>query len=121
MNKTKIFFDGSCIVCDVGVAHYKRLAPEKFEMIDISAADFEAEKFGLDKKAAQHHMHALTPEGKIVAGVDAFVHIWSLIPSYRLAAWLIQIPVIYFFAKIFYRFFARYRHWLPKNNIRRNL
>ena len=44
--KTKIFFDGNCIVCDTEVAHYKRIAPEIFDIVDISAAGFDAAKFG---------------------------------------------------------------------------
>jgi predicted DCC family thiol-disulfide oxidoreductase YuxK len=116
MSKTKILYDGNCIVCDVEIAHYKRLAPEVFELLDISSAQFRAQDLGLTKEAVDKHMHVMTPEGDILKGVDAFVHIWSRLKGYRVLCPIVKAPGIYQGAKIGYEIFARYRKYLPKKN-----
>jgi predicted DCC family thiol-disulfide oxidoreductase YuxK len=112
--KTKIFVDGNCIVCDFEISHYKRIAPELFEIIDISHPDFDATKFRLKKEDVNLNMHAFTPNGELKIGIDAFAHIWSRIQKYNLAAKAIELPVINQLAKMGYFVFARNRHWLPK-------
>jgi predicted DCC family thiol-disulfide oxidoreductase YuxK len=112
--KTKIFVDGSCVVCDWEISHYKRIAPERFELVDISATDFDAAKYGLTTAAVEHHMHVLTPEGELKTGVEAFAHIWSRIEKYRVAGQVIQLPLIHSLAKVAYSTFAFIRPILPK-------
>ncbi len=114
--KTKIFFDGNCIVCDTEVSHYKRIAPEFFEIIDVSSADFNAAKFGLYPDKVQKHMHVMTPESEILVGVDAFAHIWSRLDGYGFAAKVIKLPLIHQVAKVCYNIFANNRHLLPKKS-----
>ena len=112
--KTRIFVDGNCIVCDLEISHYKRVAPAEFELIDISSPSFEAEAHHLTRAAVNKHMHAITPEGEVVKGVDAFAHIWSRIPSYRWGAKAIKLPIVYQLAQLGYVGFATIRPWLPK-------
>ncbi len=114
MLKTKIFVDGNCIVCDAEVAHYKRIAPELFEVVDISAPEFNAAAFGLSPDAVNREMHVLTPEGELKTGVEAFAHIWSRLPKYQWAGKLIKKPGVFQLAKAGYRVFAANRHLLPK-------
>lgn len=114
MAVTKIFVDGNCIVCDLEISHYKRIAPELFEIVDISREGFNAAEFGLDPDAVQKTMHVFTPEGELRLGVDAFAHIWSRIEKYQLAGKIIQLPIIHPLAKIGYRIFAITRPYLPK-------
>lgn len=112
--KSKIFVDGNCIVCDFEIAHYKRIAPELFEIIDISSPDFNAQTYGLEVNAVNKHMHVLDPEGNLHIGVDAFAHIWSRIKKYRIASQLIKNPLINPLAKVGYCLFATIRPYLPK-------
>jgi predicted DCC family thiol-disulfide oxidoreductase YuxK len=114
--KTKVFVDGNCIVCDWEIAHYKRMAPELFEIVDISAPDFNAADFSLTAEAVNKNMHVLTPEGDLKIGVEAFAHIWSRIEKYKLAAKLIKAPLINPLAKLGYKAFASLRPYLPKKN-----
>jgi len=115
-NKTKIFYDGNCVVCDYEISHYIRVAPELFELLDISNPAFDSVKYGLNPKALEVDMHVLTPEGEVKIGVDAFAHIWSRIPRYKLADKLIRLPGIYSLAKIGYKGFTVIRPYLPKKN-----
>jgi predicted DCC family thiol-disulfide oxidoreductase YuxK len=112
--KTQIFVDGNCIVCDFEISHYKRIAPNLFDIVDISAANFDAGRYKLSAEAVNKHMHVLTPQGEIKIGVDAFAYIWSLLPKYKFAAVLIKLPIINSIAKIGYWAFAIVRPLLPK-------
>jgi hypothetical protein len=96
------------------ISHYKRMAPNLFDMVDISAPGFNAGGYDLSAAAVQKHMHVRTPEGEIKIGVDAFAHIWSRLPKYKLAARIIKWPIIYSMAKIGYWIFATVRPLLPK-------
>ena len=112
--KSKIFVDGNCVVCDLEISHYKRIAPNDFEIVDISEASFDAEKFGLTADAVNKHIHVQTPTGEIIKGVDAFAHIWSRIPRYKWANKAIHWPVVNGAAKLGYEVFVVIRPWLPK-------
>ena len=116
MEVTKVFVDGNCIVCDMEISHYKRIAPELFEIVDISAEDFDASQFGLTTEEVNKNMHVLTPQGELRVGVDAFAHIWDRIDKYNFAAKLIRNPVVNPMAKVGYKAFTVIRPWLPKNN-----
>lgn len=113
-SKTKIFVDGNCIVCDFEISHYKRIAPQEFEIVDISDAGFDAGKFGLTAEAVNKHMHVQTPSGEMLKGVDAFAAIWKRIPKYQKFASIIRWPVIHQAALLGYEGFAFIRPWLPK-------
>lgn len=115
-DRSKIFVDGNCIVCDLEVSHYKRLSPELFDIVDISDPSFEASAHGLTTEAVNRHLHAQTPSGEILKGVDAFAHIWSRIPRYRFATTLVNLPVVKSVAKLGYAIFVEVRPWLPKKS-----
>lgn len=112
--KSKIFVDGNCIVCDFEISHYKKKAPELFEIIDISNPSFDAKIHGLTAEAVNKHMHVQGPDGKIYRGVEAFAHIWSRLPRYQFAAKAIRWPVIHPLANLGYALFAEIRPYLPK-------
>lgn len=114
LHKSKILFDGNCYVCDFEISHYKKIAPELFDIIDISNPDFNAASYGLTVEAVNQKMHVLTPENQTRAGVEAFIHIWSKLPNYRWLSKLIALPGIYHLATIGYFIFANIRHYLPK-------
>jgi predicted DCC family thiol-disulfide oxidoreductase YuxK len=113
-SKTKILFDGNCIVCDAEIAHYQRIAPEEFELVDISSPHFKAGDFKLTKKEVEKNMHVFTPNGELKIGVEAFAHIWSRIHKYAFAAKLIRSPVLFPIAKLGYSAFTFIRPYLPK-------
>lgn len=116
MSKTKIFVDGSCYVCDFEISHYRRMAPELFEIVDISDPAFNAAQFGLTKDAVNHSMHVMSPQGEVQVGVAAFQQIWSQLDQYRWAAKVIGLPVVNPLARMGYRLFASVRPWLPKRH-----
>lgn len=114
--KTKILYDGNCVVCDLEISHYQRLAPTEFELIDISQQDFDASKFRLTAPEVNKNLHVITPEGELRVGVDAFAHIWSRIERYKFATKLIKNPLVNPMAKIGYNVFTLIRPYLPKRS-----
>ncbi len=113
-SKTKIFVDGNCIVCDFEISHYKRKAPDLFEIIDISDPTFNSKEFGLEFEDVNTNIHVMTPEGEFKIGVEAFAHIWSRIGTYKFASKLILSPVVKPIAKVGYKIFTYVRPYLPK-------
>ncbi len=112
--RSKILVDGNCVVCDLEVSHYKRIAPDLFDIVDISAPGFDSNSFGLQNADVQKHLHVITESGKVVRGVDAFSYIWEQIPRYRFAASLIRLPGISTLSRVGYEAFTVVRPFLPK-------
>jgi len=98
------------------ISHYQRIAPEAFELVDISSADFKAGNFKLTKADVDKNMHVFTPNGELKVGVDAFAHIWSRIPKYAVAAKVIHWPIVNSAAKVGYCVFTVLRPYLPKKH-----
>lgn len=114
--KIQILFDGNCKICDWEISHYKRKAPDLFELVDISDPDFNASFLGLNQQAVSKHMHVIDSNGAILIGVDAFICIWQQIPSYRRWAQITQLPFIYSSSKLGYEIFVKIRPFLPKKS-----
>jgi predicted DCC family thiol-disulfide oxidoreductase YuxK len=114
--KTKILYDGNCVVCDLEISHYQRMAPTEFELIDISQKDFDAAKFQLTGREVIKNLHVITPEGELRIGVDAFAHIWSRIERYKFATKLIKNALVNPVAKVGYAVFTVIRPYLPKRS-----
>lgn len=113
-NKSKILFDGNCYVCDFEISHYKKIAPEMFEIVDISDRLFRASEYGLTFENVNKKMHVITPDNQVKSGVQAFIHIWSRLHNYAWLSKLVSLPVVYQLACVGYFIFANTRHYLPK-------
>lgn len=114
----KIFFDGGCKVCVWEVKKY--LANDKkgvLGTIDINAPDFDASLYGLDANQVRKYFHVLNSEGRVIAGVDAFIEIWRALDSpfssraVKLATW----APIHLLLEIGYAGFVVIRPYLPRN------
>jgi predicted DCC family thiol-disulfide oxidoreductase YuxK len=110
----KILVDGNCIVCDMEVSHYKRMAPEQFEIIDISSESFRAEDFELDPVDVNINLHVIDSQRRVFKGVDAFAEIWARVPHYRIFSRIVRWPLIHQLACIGYWIFTKIRPYLPK-------
>lgn len=119
MFKWNIYYDGLCQLCSREMEHYRKLkGAEQFGFIDITATNFNPLEQGLDPVAVHKAMHIKSPvTGEIKTGVDAFIEIWSLLPSYRWASRVASWPLIKALFKVFYSLFAKYRGYLPKRKL----
>ena len=115
-SQLQVFFDGACPLCSREVRHYDKLdRHDRIQWVDIAAPTFNAPDYGLDPARVQMAMHARTPQGTIVTGVEAFIHIWRALPRSLFTAFmltLLKIPGMMWCARQFYRRFAKNRYRL---------
>jgi len=113
--KTQVFYDGDCPLCTVVARWYlTATGADNLEFVNIASPEFDAAAHSLDPAAVQRVIHALTPGGKVVCGLDALIAIWSELPDYRLRARLARIPGIHCLLVAGYRLVAANRHWLKR-------
>ena len=115
-----VFYDGACLVCSTEVEHYRRQdRGDRLISVDISAADFKPEQYGIPLTAFMHEMHAIDHQVQVYRGVEAFWAIWQAFPTstvYGLLGTLITLPLLNPLARLCYRGFARIRRYLPKRH-----
>lgn len=112
-----IFYDGACGVCSTEIRHYRSIADQRIEFVDIADDQFDAGVFGKTSEEFQEKLHARDADGHYYTGVDAFRCLWEALPSpfYPFLSSVTGLPGIHQAAKIGYRVFARFRHLLPKS------
>lgn len=109
-----LYFDGACPLCSREAKFFwARAKPGAVSFVDIAASDFDAGAHGLDAKAVHREIHARTPEGQIVVGVDALAQMWRLVPRTQWLATLTQLPISRQAMQAGYWVFARLRPRLP--------
>jgi len=117
MNKTKVFFDGLCVVCSAEISQYKKMAgSENINFVDITEPSFNALDERLDPYKINIELHSIDQNGQIHVGVDTFILIWNQINSLKWLARLAQMP---FFKKILtlsYHLFIKIRPFLPRKS-----
>lgn len=113
-----IFYDGACGVCSTEIKHYRSIADQRVNFVNIAAADFDAERYGKGAEEFQKVLHACDADKQFYTGVEAFRRLWEALPSpfYPLLSVIIGLPGIHISARIGYKIFARYRHLLPTSH-----
>lgn len=114
----KIFYDAGCKVCAWEIDQYlKKDKHHKLSKIDINDPKFDASAYHLSANDVKKYFHVLTPEGKVIAGVDAFIEIWKTLDtpiSSVAAVWAKKLP-FHTLLKIGYFGFIQIRPFLPRN------
>ena len=109
-----VLFDGSCPLCSREIAMYRDLAaPEAMQWVDISAPGYIAPA-GTTQAALMRRFHAITPEGEMLSGARAFVHVWSQLPGWRHLASLSKVPGVLVAMELSYRGFLVFRPWMQR-------
>lgn len=105
-----VYYDGKCGLCSKEINYYKKISPPNvFRWINIMDSVVELNKKGIKLTQALKILHAIDDKGKIHAGIDAFILIWSQLKRWRMLAKLIKIPLIYQAASFAYLTFAKWR------------
>lgn len=114
----RVFYDGACSVCSREIEHYARLDREgRLIPMDISAADFDPQPYGISLERFMDELHAIDAQGRVYRGVESFWAIWQAFPNstlFGLLGRVIRLPLINPLARLGYRIFARMRPYLPK-------
>jgi predicted DCC family thiol-disulfide oxidoreductase YuxK len=91
-NASTVLFDGSCPLCTAEINQYKRITPSaEIHWVDVSAPDFIAPA-GQTKEKLMRRFHVIKPNGELISGAAAFVHVWDQLPSWRWLAAVAKLP-----------------------------
>ncbi len=109
----QILIDGQCPLCRREGAFLLRLdkGRRRIALIDIASPDFDPARFGITLDAAMGRIHAVTPDGRLVAGLEVFRRAYPLVCPplgwlWAPTGW----PMLRIFFDALYRWFARNRY-----------
>jgi predicted DCC family thiol-disulfide oxidoreductase YuxK len=91
-SKSTVYFDGSCPLCRVEIAHYRgtdRAGALCF--VDVSATETCLPN-ELIQQQAMERFHVRAANGQLLSGAAAFVEVWSRLPRWRWAARAAALP-----------------------------
>jgi predicted DCC family thiol-disulfide oxidoreductase YuxK len=76
-----VYFDGLCPLCSREIKFYRsKASATKIDWQDITEPGFDPDSHGLDKVKIHQSFHVKTKDGKVIAGVEAFISIVSSNP-----------------------------------------
>lgn len=106
----KVFFDDQCGLCSKEIAYYQSISPPgTIEWLAISQNEVIMAKYDIQLVAALKHIHAIDSANQKYLGVDAFILMWSVLPSWRVLAKLAAFKPINWVLKLGYEWFAKWR------------
>jgi predicted DCC family thiol-disulfide oxidoreductase YuxK len=95
-DQTSVLYNADCPVCRFEIDHYA--AYSKAESLPIRFDDLNnvegLQKWGLDPDTAARRLHVMK-DGKLLAGIPAFLALWQQMPRYRWLARIVAIPGIF--------------------------
>ena len=111
---TSVLYDGSCPICSREITQYKKSDLQgQICWLDASSADFVAPP-GHSKAALMQRFHVIKPDGSIVSGASAFVHLWEQLPGWKNLARLGRLPGMLNLMEFGYEKFLYFRPKLQK-------
>lgn len=109
-----LLYDEACPLCRLEIDNLKaRDRKGLLRFIDISAAGFDVKAYGVTMAALQERIHAVTPDGKMVIGVEVFRRAYQAVGL----GWLIRPtgwPVLKPLCDWAYLRLARNRYRIPE-------
>ena len=109
-----IYHDGSCPLCRLEIAHYRRqVGSQHLTFVDVAAAGAD---LGPDLSAvdAMARFHVRLPDGSLQSGAAGFATVWQHLPRWRWAGMIARQPGIRSLLEMAYRLFLPARPYLAR-------
>jgi len=111
---TIVLYDGSCPICSREIKQYRKGDSQgEICWLDISSPNFVAPA-GQNKETLMQRFHVIRPDGSMVSGAPAFIHLWEQLPGWKNVARLARFPGILSLLDFSYEKFLIYRPKLQK-------
>ena len=91
----KVYFNDSCNICRMEINHYKKIANNDLEWIDITNNEEAIRITSKSQKELLRRLHVIN-NGEIIGGAKAFIIIWSKIPKYKFLSKIFSIKPFFF-------------------------
>jgi len=77
----RVLFDGECPLCRREIGFLERLdaGRSQIDFEDISSADFEPARYGLEQATVEARIHGVLPDGRVIEGVDVFARAYAAV------------------------------------------
>lgn len=109
MKTLTVYFDGSCPLCRAEIEHYREQeGASRLNFRDVSQAGQPLER-DLERTQAMSRFHVRPSDGGLLSGAAAFVSIWRLLPRWRWAARIADLPGAMLLLEFGYRLFLPFR------------
>lgn len=105
-----VFFDGSCPLCAREIGFYRKLrGADTVQWIDVSEVLEPEIAPDLSKRQALARFHARAADGRLISGGEAFAHLWSALPAFRLLGAIFKVWPLSWVIDRAYDLFLRFR------------
>ena len=101
----KVYFNDSCNICRMEINHYKKIANNDLEWIDITNNDEAIKITSKSQKELLRRLHVIN-DGEVIGGAKAFIIIWSKIPKYKILSKIFSIKPLFFIFHYLYEIAA---------------
>lgn len=112
--RLQLLYDGACPICSLEMRRLSSLdGGRRLECLDIAAPGFDPARYGTTMPALMDRMHAIAPDGRLLAGMDAIRAAYSAVGL----GWLLaatRLPVVSRLADRAYLAFARNRYAISR-------
>ena len=113
----KVFFNNSCSVCRLEINHYKKIADNNLEWVDITNNEEALKLTSKSQEELLRRLHVID-DGKVIGGAKAFKIIWSKIPKYKFLSKLFSIKPFFIIFHYLYEFVAYFLFLKNKNQLK---